>query len=76
MVVVAPHLLPEISGQLALCLPDETMVEAVEDASFSELGALADDGPCDRSRCADRRHRAGHGLVFHLADNPTVECLA
>ena len=75
--VVAPHLLPDISGQLALVLADETMVEAVEDASFAELGVLADDG---RVRVEDGALTAdtgpGHGLSFHLADNPTVERLA
>ncbi|MDE0546635.1 mandelate racemase/muconate lactonizing enzyme family protein [Microbacterium sp. C7(2022)] len=43
-----PHLLPELSGQLALALPavegvPESMVEDVEDAGFGTLGAL--DGP-------------------------------
>jgi L-alanine-DL-glutamate epimerase-like enolase superfamily enzyme len=38
--VVAPHLLPDLSGQLALCLPDEVWVEDVEDASFAALGLL------------------------------------
>ncbi|NHI17409.1 mandelate racemase/muconate lactonizing enzyme family protein [Microbacterium excoecariae] len=38
---IAPHLLPELSSQLAFCLPDETWVEDVEDAGFFDLGALA-----------------------------------
>ena len=43
-----PHLLPELSGQLALALPiapgaDAPMAEDVEDAGFGALGAL--DGP-------------------------------
>lgn len=43
-----PHLLPELSGQLALCLRavpgvPEPMAEDVEDAGFGQLGAL--DGP-------------------------------
>ncbi|MFI8632747.1 mandelate racemase/muconate lactonizing enzyme family protein [Microbacterium sp. NPDC077663] len=38
-----PHLLPELSGQLALTLPQEVMVEDIEDAAFGALGAL--DGP-------------------------------
>jgi len=43
-----PHLLPELSGQLALTLPvapgaDAPMAEDVEDAGFGALGAL--DGP-------------------------------
>ncbi len=40
-VTVAPHLLPELSGQLALTLPEPTLVEDVEDASFTALGCLA-----------------------------------
>ncbi|MEV7799032.1 mandelate racemase/muconate lactonizing enzyme family protein [Microbacterium foliorum] len=43
-----PHLLPELSGQLALTLPDtvsEPLVEDVEDAGFGALGALADPSP-------------------------------
>ncbi len=43
-----PHLLPELSGQLALTLPGdvaEPFVEDVEDAGFGQLGALADDAP-------------------------------
>lgn len=39
---VAPHLLPELSGQLALTLPEPTLVEDVEDASFAALGCLAE----------------------------------
>ncbi|MFA9444627.1 mandelate racemase/muconate lactonizing enzyme family protein [Egicoccus sp. AB-alg6-2] len=40
-VTVVPHLLPELSGQLASCLPGPTMVEDVDGASFAALGALA-----------------------------------
>lgn len=45
-----PHLLPELSGQLAMTLPvgpgaAEPMVEDVEDAGFAALGALADPSP-------------------------------
>jgi L-alanine-DL-glutamate epimerase-like enolase superfamily enzyme len=36
-----PHLLPQLSGQLALALPEATMVEDVEDASFDDLDILA-----------------------------------
>ena len=47
---VHPHLLPELSGQLALCLPavpgvPAPMAEDVEDAGFGALGALLDDSP-------------------------------
>lgn len=44
-VALHPHLLPELSGQLALTLPQETMVEDVEDAGFGALGALHDASP-------------------------------
>jgi L-alanine-DL-glutamate epimerase-like enolase superfamily enzyme len=40
-VPVVPHLLPELSGQLALTLPLPPLVEDVEAASFAALGALA-----------------------------------
>jgi L-alanine-DL-glutamate epimerase-like enolase superfamily enzyme len=40
-----PHLLPEISGQLALTLEQPCLVEDVEDASLTGLGLLADSAP-------------------------------
>jgi len=40
-----PHLLPELSGQLALTLPGDPFVEDVEDAAFGALGALAEAAP-------------------------------
>jgi L-alanine-DL-glutamate epimerase-like enolase superfamily enzyme len=39
-VQLAPHLLPELSAQLAFALPETTWVEDVEDAAFADLGAL------------------------------------
>jgi len=63
-----PHLLPELSGQLALTLPDtgaELWVEDVEDAGFAALGALVDPSPV---RIADgyltERAHQGLGLRF------------
>ncbi|SFI51567.1 L-alanine-DL-glutamate epimerase [Streptosporangium canum] len=44
-VPVYPHLLPEISGQLALALPLPCMTEEVEDASFAALGLIAEPYP-------------------------------
>ncbi|MCU1410082.1 MAG: mandelate racemase/muconate lactonizing enzyme family protein [Rhodoglobus sp.] len=38
---LAPHLLPELSAQLAFAMPEETWVEDVEDARFTPLGVLA-----------------------------------
>lgn len=65
---VAPHLLPELSGPLALTLTQETSVEWVEDAAFSELGLLA--APTG-IRIADGRltiggESIGLGLTFGL----------
>lgn len=64
-VPVAPHLLPELSGQLAMCLPHETVVEDVEDASFAALGVLAEPSPIrlegNRAVLVDR---PGLGLVL------------
>lgn len=42
---LAPHLLLELSAQLALTLPGDHLVESVEDASFEALGALAAPSP-------------------------------
>jgi L-alanine-DL-glutamate epimerase-like enolase superfamily enzyme len=39
---LAPHLLPELSAQLAFALPEATWVEDVEDARFEQLGVLAE----------------------------------
>ncbi|WP_394550745.1 mandelate racemase/muconate lactonizing enzyme family protein [Agromyces sp. MMS24-JH15] len=67
-VEVAPHLLLELSGQLAMALPHETLVESVEDASFADLGILAEDAPVivDRGRARDTR-RPGLGIRFQDA---------
>lgn len=40
-----PHLLPELSGQLALTLDGDPWAEDVEDAGFGALGALTDPSP-------------------------------
>jgi L-alanine-DL-glutamate epimerase-like enolase superfamily enzyme len=64
-VELAPHLLPELSGQLALALPETTWVEDVEDAGFEELGALT--GPTGMTISHGRirgGQRPGLGLDF------------
>lgn len=64
-VPVAPHLLPELSTQLALCLPRVSMVEDIDRASLADLGALA--APSGVEFDADRARAAtgpGHGLEF------------
>jgi L-alanine-DL-glutamate epimerase-like enolase superfamily enzyme len=63
---VMPHLLPDISGQLALCLPLDGLVEDIDTGSFAALGAIepgavAVDG--DALRC---QPHIGHGLRFDL----------
>jgi L-alanine-DL-glutamate epimerase-like enolase superfamily enzyme len=62
---VMPHLLPDISGQLALCLPLPALVEDIDQGSFAALGALAD--PSGVSITGDSlqvRTPPGHGLAF------------
>jgi len=44
-VPVYPHLLSEVSGQVALALPLPAMAEDVEDASFGRLGLLEEPYP-------------------------------
>jgi L-alanine-DL-glutamate epimerase-like enolase superfamily enzyme len=44
-VVVAPHLLPDLSAQLAVTRPEATWVEDVEDAGFGALGMLLSPSP-------------------------------
>lgn len=64
-VPVAPHLLPELSGQLALCLPRVAMVEDIDHASFAALGALAEPPGVTIEKGWLRAATApGHGLVF------------
>jgi L-alanine-DL-glutamate epimerase-like enolase superfamily enzyme len=67
-VEIAPHLLPELSGQLALCLPDESMVEDVEDTTFARLGALASPSGIAIDRGQFTAHTGpGHGLTFRTS---------
>ncbi len=64
-VPVFPHLLPELSGQLALTLANETMIEAVEGASMAELGVIDGPGPMDiHGATASERDHSGLGLAF------------
>lgn len=62
---VHPHLLPELSGQIALALPQEVLVEDVEDAGFGELGALDGASPVRvaAGRLTETPH-VGLGLRF------------
>lgn len=65
-----PHLLPELSGQLALALPEvpgvaPPLAEDVEDAGFGALGALRDPSPVRiaAGRLTDLPHE-GLGIRF------------
>ncbi|MET0812611.1 MAG: mandelate racemase/muconate lactonizing enzyme family protein, partial [Microbacterium sp.] len=63
-----PHLLPELSGQLALTLEGDPWAEDVEDAGFGDLGALRDPSPVSISsgRLTETAHE-GLGLRFREA---------
>jgi L-alanine-DL-glutamate epimerase-like enolase superfamily enzyme len=64
-VELAPHLLLELSAQLALAMPGEHLVESVEDASFADLGALATPPPIAVEGNAVRTTgQAGLGIRF------------
>jgi L-alanine-DL-glutamate epimerase-like enolase superfamily enzyme len=64
-VPVMPHLLPDISGQLAMCLPLPAMVEDIDQGSFAALGALATpSGVAVTGDWLQAQTPAGHGLEF------------
>jgi L-alanine-DL-glutamate epimerase-like enolase superfamily enzyme len=64
-VPVMPHLLPDISGQLAFCLPLPPMVEDIDTGSFAALGALAGPAPVVvTGDSLDASGEPGHGLAF------------
>jgi L-alanine-DL-glutamate epimerase-like enolase superfamily enzyme len=64
-VPVMPHLLPDISGQLAMCLPLPTMVEDIDEASFDALGALSEpSGVTVTGNTLQADTKEGHGLAF------------
>ncbi|NYI03202.1 mandelate racemase/muconate lactonizing enzyme family protein [Allostreptomyces psammosilenae] len=60
-----PHLLPDVSAQLACTLPLPCMVEDVEDASFTALGLLTGEPPVHiTAGTAHPGHHHGLGLTF------------
>lgn len=62
---VMPHLLPDISGQLALCLPLPALVEDIDQGSFAALGALERPGGIAVEGDSLRALPGlGHGLAF------------
>jgi len=65
---VMPHLLPDISGQLAMCLPLPALVEDIDEASFAALGALAQpSGVQITGDALTASPAAGHGFTFATA---------
>lgn len=61
-----PHLLPELAGQLALTLPDPSMVELADGYTFTELNFLQ--GPAPVTVAAERMESSGLtglGLTFY-----------
>src|ERR1700727_153120 len=65
---VMPHLLPDISGQLAMCLPLPALVEDIDEASFAALGALAQPSGVEITGDAlTAAPAAGHGFTFATA---------
>ena len=72
-VPVMPHLLPDISGQVALCLPLPAMVEDIDQGSFAALGALA--VPSGVTISGGRLRATtppGHGLAFAVDSMPPL----
>jgi L-alanine-DL-glutamate epimerase-like enolase superfamily enzyme len=65
-VPVMPHLLPDISGQLALCLPMRSFVEDIDQGSFAALGALVRPAVTVTGDSLRVDRRPGHGLGFAI----------
>jgi L-alanine-DL-glutamate epimerase-like enolase superfamily enzyme len=67
---VMPHLLPDLSGQLALSLPLPALVEDIDEGSFAALGALAAPSGvtiAGGTLTASPPPGGGHGLAFATA---------
>jgi L-alanine-DL-glutamate epimerase-like enolase superfamily enzyme len=64
-VPVMPHLLPDLSGQLAHCLPLPAFVEDIDEGSLAALGALArPSGVVIEGDSLRAATPPGHGLDF------------
>jgi L-alanine-DL-glutamate epimerase-like enolase superfamily enzyme len=62
---LAPHLLADVSAQLAVALPGPVWVEEVEDTSFERLGLVTEPTPVVRDGARVRvTDRPGLGLAF------------
>lgn len=65
--VLAPHLLPDLSAQLAVCLDASTEIEDVEDAGFGSLGLLASASPVELRDARAWVAATSPGLGLHFA---------
>jgi L-alanine-DL-glutamate epimerase-like enolase superfamily enzyme len=75
---VLPHLLPELSGQLALTMAEPCLVEDVEDASFEQLGVLDAPSPVTvRNSRLTLTGQPGLGFAFRgpSSDHPNRNSL-
>ncbi|HET9646928.1 MAG TPA: mandelate racemase/muconate lactonizing enzyme family protein [Microlunatus sp.] len=63
---LAPHLLPDLSAQIAFALPDPVWVEEVEDADLQRLGFVTGSTPVERrgAELVLAENVAGFGLDF------------
>jgi L-alanine-DL-glutamate epimerase-like enolase superfamily enzyme len=68
-VPVMPHLLPDISAQLARCLPLQALVEDIDRGSFAALGALTRPGFVVAGDSLRIEPGPGHGLEFRNSPN-------
>jgi L-alanine-DL-glutamate epimerase-like enolase superfamily enzyme len=66
-VPVMPHLLPDISSQLARCLPGQPLVEDIDQGSFAALGALTRPGFVVAGDSLRVQPGPGHGLEFKVS---------
>ncbi len=68
-VPVMPHLLPELSAQLAMCFTGPTFVEDIDQAWFRDLGALAEPSGIELDKGdVVASTGPGHGLAFSTGD--------
>ncbi|MFS0734980.1 mandelate racemase/muconate lactonizing enzyme family protein [Microbacterium sp. 1P10UB] len=71
-VPLAPHLLPDLSAQVAVCLDAACWVEDVEDAGFDALGLLTTPSPV-RIEGAWAHVDDVHGLGLDLTTTPQLK---
>lgn len=63
---VAPHLVPELNGQLLCCIPNGSILEAVDGGCFFDLGITGDDTRREAQSFSPST-LPGHGILFDRA---------